>query len=398
MTRRVLVVFRNDDPSARSDVEHERRVAAVFERHRLPQTLGVVPEMTAGSIHDPTAGDVCALLPGSAMARFLADYADRSGSEIALHGLTHRTSPLSIPSRREYFEFRVHSAAEQAHMIARGSEVLSAALRRRPTTFIPPWNRLDANTLIACRRTGFAVVSAGPYTAETDGLLPCGTDSDLRSFPRALMRLRDSGRRAVLKVLYHSRSIRTDEDWTALEQAAALAASTPECLVLTIHELAVREADLLRRANRGARGTLAVPAENGPAARATIYRRALRDRAIAAPLRAAQVEAAAAYETGDYDGAARAAETLDGCAWRVLAASRIAVTMAAGLAGWLAGTLLGPPAAAGVYAAAVAATALATAWAWKAATAPDTRREIVTAALCSGGGVSAGRLLALLLR
>ncbi len=42
-SQRVVVVFRNDDVSAVSDVGHERRVAEVFDHYGVIQTLGVVP-------------------------------------------------------------------------------------------------------------------------------------------------------------------------------------------------------------------------------------------------------------------------------------------------------------------------------------------------------------------
>lgn len=40
---RIVVVLCNDDPSACSDVGHERRGAELFGRYGCPQTLGIIP-------------------------------------------------------------------------------------------------------------------------------------------------------------------------------------------------------------------------------------------------------------------------------------------------------------------------------------------------------------------
>ena len=53
---RVIDFFRNNDPSALSDVAHEQAIAAIFERYRVPQTIGVVPRHAVGSTHDPYGG------------------------------------------------------------------------------------------------------------------------------------------------------------------------------------------------------------------------------------------------------------------------------------------------------------------------------------------------------
>ena len=96
---RVVVIFRNDDPSACSDVEHERKVAAIFDRYGVPQTIGVVPCHAVGDTHDPDGTEARPLESNPAMVQFLREYLARSGSEVALHGYTHRTSRRSQPAR-----------------------------------------------------------------------------------------------------------------------------------------------------------------------------------------------------------------------------------------------------------------------------------------------------------
>src|SRR6188474_2526995 len=95
---RIIVVFRNDDPSALSDLEHERRIFALFEKHGVPQTIGVIPNVSVSPLDDRRCGGEKSLLENPAMIAFLRDYVARSGSEIALHGYTHRPNRFSNPA------------------------------------------------------------------------------------------------------------------------------------------------------------------------------------------------------------------------------------------------------------------------------------------------------------
>ena len=184
----VIVVFRNDDPSARSEVTHEARVAAVFERYGVCQTLGVIPCCALGSHHDSTGAGEVEIGGNDEMVAFLRGYAERSGSEIAMHGYSHRANRFSIRRRREFAELRGLGLAEQEDKIRRGTELLVEAFGIRPATFIPPWNRLDANTLEGCARVGYRVVSAGAYTPTWGDMVSIGSNADLTTFPSLLDR------------------------------------------------------------------------------------------------------------------------------------------------------------------------------------------------------------------
>jgi peptidoglycan/xylan/chitin deacetylase (PgdA/CDA1 family) len=252
-TSRIFVIFRNDDPSALSDVEHERRVAAIFERYRVPQVLGVIPNCCAEGFREIRGTKNVPLADNPAMVRFLRDYAARSGSEIALHGFTHRTNPLSNPARREFFEFRGVGLEQQTAWIRQGTEMIEQALGVRPLTFVPPWNRLDADTLEACARAGYRIVSAGDYTMTHPGLVSIGTDCAVADFPRRIAIARDAQQPVLIRVLYHSRTTRSESELGELEVAVRLAAEEAGCEVVTLSQAAERHAELARAANAAAR-------------------------------------------------------------------------------------------------------------------------------------------------
>lgn len=395
----MIVVFRNDDLSGCSDDAHERRVAAIFERYRIPQTLGVVPMYAADSPHDPRGTTHKSLETNPDIVAFLRTYVQDSGSEIALHGYTHRTNRHSHPRRREYSEFTGFSLEEQRDRIAKGTQLLAHSFGRTPRTFIPPWNRLDANTLRACAENGYQIVSAGPFAPTANDIISLGVDCDLERLPTVITAAGKCGQRAFVRVMYHSRTIRTTEDFAALERAVRVTAESPFCKALTIGEVVDRYPDEVRQLNQAARNI--VPQDqvrSSLRARATVYRRLLQWLHIDTGLEDAYKRALEAYDEARYEVAARLSPEIDRLCRHVVMGGR----STAGILG-ATGTLLitsslsslgaGPgPARLCGYGLIVLAAMGCGGGAWWYATAPDTRDEIRTTVrlMLLGGSVGAG--------
>ncbi len=269
---RIIVVFRNDDPSALSDLEHERRIFALFEEYGIPQTLGVIPQVSLSDLHDRRSGGEKSLLENPAMVEFLRDYVARSGSEVALHGFTHRTNRFSNPARRDYFEFQQLPYEEQLQMIREGTAILEQAFGERPVTFVPPWNRLDHHTVAACRAAGYRIISGLSFTEVDGGLLSFGTNTDLADFPAALQLARQSRHRVFLSILMHSSTIGSEAEIARLRVALDLASRDPEVTCTTISQVAVRWPELVIEANEAGRNAIALyQVENSARARISPY-------------------------------------------------------------------------------------------------------------------------------
>jgi peptidoglycan/xylan/chitin deacetylase (PgdA/CDA1 family) len=392
---RVIVVFRNDDISACADVEHERRVAAIFERYSLPQTIGVIPHHAADSIHDPYGTRERPLGTNAGIVAFLHEHVLRTGSEIALHGYTHRTNLFSRPSRREYFEFRGLSARDQGNRIRLGTALIERVLGVRPRTFIPPWNRLDRDTLVALLENEYEVVSAGPFTPSAARLIGLGTNCDLKSFPEAFRVALDSGHRVLLRVLYHSPMLRHPDELRALKLAVCLAADTPHCEVLSLAEAVRRYPEDVRVANEAARNIVPQDEVVGtPRARAAVYVRMCSRFGFRTSLGEAYRSARALHhERPDADVAALS-PAIDRLATRLLASARVLAAAAAAVGGAsLAGLLpvLEPSLRFGVYGfGSVLVAAIGVFARWQA-TSSDTRAELsaVTFTAVIVGSVSA---------
>ena len=273
---RIIVVFRNDDVSALSDIHLERKVAGTFKRYHAPQTIGVIPFCALNGTHNPHGQGVRALEVNRPIVELLNETVWSSAAEIAMHGYCHRTNLKSNPKRREYFEFRDIPFQEMVEQLTVGSQMIRRTLGQKPTTFIPPWNRIDENAVRACAACGFRVVSAGPYTPPYDGLVSFGTNCGLFDFSSVFEKARSSLNLIFLHVLYHSGNLKTAGEIDALERALALVRSEPRCDVMTIRHAAETYAAQLKAVNEAAK-SIEHPSEirNSVRARGYLYYRFL---------------------------------------------------------------------------------------------------------------------------
>jgi len=240
-----------------------------------------------------------------------------AGSEIALHGFTHRTSPRSMPKRREYFEFRDESAAAQAEKLAAGLAIVERALGVRPVTFIPPWNRMDRATARACQQTGLTIASAGVYTPVVDGVVGLGTDCDLFNFPEFFERALRSERRVFLRILFHSRTTRTAEEIAALERALQLVTQTPGCKAMTLAAAVERFRDEILVVNEAGKNVAPQDMVCGSwRSRIVPVRSLIKLTGCGDPLACLYGRADAAYRDGNYQGAAECSAKIE---WAVFA-------------------------------------------------------------------------------
>ena len=91
LSNKIYIVFRNDDPSAKSDPEHEKKVMKHFRKHNIPQTFGVIP-----NIVESCGGNNCRkyhmLSENKDMLDLLQQWQKDGFIEIALHGYTHENN------------------------------------------------------------------------------------------------------------------------------------------------------------------------------------------------------------------------------------------------------------------------------------------------------------------
>jgi peptidoglycan/xylan/chitin deacetylase (PgdA/CDA1 family) len=184
--RRITVIFRFDDycrVSSRVGTE----LLALFQKHHIPCTYGVIPYASGELSANPAN---CEPIDRETAGRL--DDAVQSGLvEVALHGFTHSANAAVPASTRSggSSEFSGLDYSTQLRMLSAGRSTLESLYHVGVTTFVPPWNSYDESTLRALDGLGFEVISAssdrysvtaGGHTQRL-GFLPCTCDlGDLR--------------------------------------------------------------------------------------------------------------------------------------------------------------------------------------------------------------------------
>jgi predicted deacetylase len=394
-TRRIIVVFRNDDPSALSDVTQERTLFERFEFWNIPQTIGVVPKITRGDQMRHGKSGYAPLSENPQMVHLLVDHCRKTRSEVAQHGLTHQTNRLSIPSRRFFFEMARLSFAEQEAMLQEGLELLAQSTGLTPQTFIPPWNRYDENTVEACRATGFKVISTRFFSRVAGGIIGFGCNSSLPEFAEHLEQARRAERRVFIHVLLHTPSMRKQDDLRQLEEVLRAVCAEPECEPVTISTAAERYSEHLREYNHAGHAVIAFHEEmNSRRARAHNIARIAERIGCPPGLRRARHRARVSYRRGEYATCIALDAEIEQSTTRLLYLSRVVASIlgfvlaplySVAVAGW------SPPVTAVIGGtAAVAVLGMA---AIRRATSPDTRREAALLSSLLGAGWLAGCLI-----
>ena len=197
--KQINVVFRMDDPSATSSTETELRVIDAFREHNVSITFGIVPFICSGDVQDTAPHDVVPL--GPIKGRLLRIWIEEGVLDIALHGYSHQTIHTE-----NYAEFRDLDYDSQLEKLSKGKKLLEKMIGIPVTTFVPPWNQYDLNTLKALEVLGFTTLSAAiPGKVSKDSKLnfiPC--TSKLSELHDAIKEARaSSDKQPLIVVLFH---------------------------------------------------------------------------------------------------------------------------------------------------------------------------------------------------
>lgn len=160
-SQNIQLVFRYDDFTLVNDSTNEK-VIRLLHRHNIPVVLGVIP------------CDARENLKMDKDYRFLTELRAlvRNGSvEIALHGLTHQ-------KMTPYGEFKGLSIEEQTRRIKKGKYLLDSIFNNYLSTYIPPWNSHDENTVKALKSNNIYIVSSSVYDVWAENVFyPLTTDN-----------------------------------------------------------------------------------------------------------------------------------------------------------------------------------------------------------------------------
>lgn len=198
-TKSVYVVFRFDDYSAISLTELELKIINVFRRNEGSVTFSVIPFRCAGDVHDTSPQEIIPL--NQAKADILRTAVIDGTLEIALHGYSHQTIDSEYMTELKGMDY-----GSQLERLAKGKYLLEELTGSKVTSFVPPWNTYDLNTLQAIEKLGFSTISAGMVGEATEDskLFFLPTSSNLSQVRKAI---RDARRlsyfQPIIVILFH---------------------------------------------------------------------------------------------------------------------------------------------------------------------------------------------------
>ena len=193
--KQVNLVFRYDDYATNSVTEAELQILEAFRKHGIPITFGVIPFKVSGNVEDPSPREFLPL--DSIKGEILKKGYEEGILEISMHGYSHQSNSSDYLS-----EFANLDLEQQVNRLARGKTYLQDLTGAPVTTFLPPWNTYDGNTLSALETAGFTTLSANKkgLAVKGSGLLYLPVSCELTELKDAIRAARKSSDKQPLVV------------------------------------------------------------------------------------------------------------------------------------------------------------------------------------------------------
>jgi peptidoglycan/xylan/chitin deacetylase (PgdA/CDA1 family) len=141
-----FIIFRDDDVAPRTKFAELQAVNQVHIDKNVPVTLGITPHQNASKGNQ--------LLQDEQFLNYMRSIASNRLFEFAQHGYTHQSVSMTSPS-----EFYGRPYAVQYNTIKKGRDDITQAFGIVPTTFMPPFDKSDNDTLKAAKALGFTEYS-----------------------------------------------------------------------------------------------------------------------------------------------------------------------------------------------------------------------------------------------
>ena len=228
------IIFRNDDINAFSNLEHEKRIFSIFQKYQIPQVIGVIPYASENCItcinqkyHD--------IRSTPDIIDYFARLRDMGLVEIGQHGYQHCSNYLHDMALNGLSEFNDLSYAEQFDKISRGKTILESAFGQEVTTFIPPYNRFDNNTLEVLENLNFTILSDGSGINNSTKVHTINRNASLTELHEYLNQ-RETNLPPYLFIMYHSYELKDDVDSIFLDSLLSAAQNNPKIRFSTLSD------------------------------------------------------------------------------------------------------------------------------------------------------------------
>lgn len=215
------LVFRYDDFILKND-SLDQQIVRVFQQHHIPLVLAVIPcDVREVPIIEKSYSFISTLQNG----------VQNKSIEIALHGLTHQ--------RLAAGEFDNLSFEEQKRRIVKGKTFLESTIGTSITTFVPPFNAYDLNTLKVLQETGFKGLSASLYYDKSfNNPFLSYYPQTLEDFDKVLQTLNQNKKReGIVVVMFHHYTFKKNFTLTDLDELLSQVNSMKYIKCVTFQDL-----------------------------------------------------------------------------------------------------------------------------------------------------------------
>ena len=212
---KAVIVFRYDDVGSYTSENYthvfaiDRAVFAAFAEFELPFVAGVIPCFAAGP-STPAIPEHGWLGENREYFDWLAACARTQRVEIALHGLTHKSSFSEVADEKNEFA-GLDLEVQRARIIA-GKQHLEKLFNCTVETFAPPWNSYDENTLRVLSELKFDSISDDwRRPGHVGDIARISQTADLDDLPEILDRHDRIPPGSLIVVLFHGYNLTLDD-------------------------------------------------------------------------------------------------------------------------------------------------------------------------------------------
>jgi len=153
LNKNIYIIFRYDDTCVYSNSQIETQLLTLFNKHHFPLTFAVIPYRCEGEPINPSPQKVLPLT--TKKSQILQPFIDNGTLEIALHGYSHQTVSTKV-----WTEFENVSYTTQKKHLIEGKKLLESLFHNTITSFVPPYNTYDTNTISILESLGITTISA----------------------------------------------------------------------------------------------------------------------------------------------------------------------------------------------------------------------------------------------
>ena len=131
------IIIRNDDISALSNLDHEKRIFSIFRKYNIPQVIGVIPYVSenCSTCINQEFQDIRSV---PEIISYFSELRDNGIIEIGQHGYQHCSNYLHEMAYNGLSEFSDLPYSEQFDKISSGKTILESTFNQEISIFLPP--------------------------------------------------------------------------------------------------------------------------------------------------------------------------------------------------------------------------------------------------------------------